>query len=394
MAIIDRFVIENGFSDGGGGISNGGVLTLTYSTVRGNSVGAFGGCTAGGGIANGGTLTLVNSTVNGNTASGFGSGISNGGTLAIINSTISSNTSTCFTGGSIYNTGAITMSNSSVISNTAPNGVGGIVNFGGTVALQNTILGGNTGTGGQLSDCSWTLNSLGYNLIQNASGCFLTGSMTGNMTGPSPQVGPLQDNGGPTLTHALLPGSPAIDSGNPAGCTDHLGNPLTTDQRGFTRPLWAACDIGAYEAYDVGIRVDLRVTISNSPDPVNAGEVLTYTVTITNAGPSAASGMVLTDTLSASVTLNSAMASQGTCSGTTVIVCNLGAMPANAVVTVTIVVTTPNVAATLLTLASATADEPDPSYTNSGDTENTTVNPPIPPTDGSKVYLPLIMRGP
>ena len=60
-------------------------------------------------------------------------------------------------------------------------------------------------------------------------------------------IGPLQNNGGPTLTHALLPGSEAIDSTYPSGCGDQIGAPLTTDQRGFSRPVGAACDVGAFE---------------------------------------------------------------------------------------------------------------------------------------------------
>ena len=70
----------------------------------------------------------------------------------------------------------------------------------------------------------------------------------------SPKLGPLQNNGGPTQTHALLPGSPAIDAGNSFGCRDNLGALLATDQRGFFRTAdgdsngTARCDIGAYEA--------------------------------------------------------------------------------------------------------------------------------------------------
>lgn len=98
--------------------------------------------------------------------------------------------------------------------------------------------------------CSGNMTSEGYNLLTS---CVVTGDITGNITGVDPNVGPLQDNGGPTFTRALLSGSLAIDAGNPAGCTDVFGNPLTTDQRGFTRPTdgdsngSAICDIGAYE---------------------------------------------------------------------------------------------------------------------------------------------------
>jgi hypothetical protein len=86
--------------------------------------------------------------------------------------------------------------------------------------------------------------------VANVSGCNIVGDATGNLLGVDPLLGPLQNNGGPTLTHALLGGSPAIAAGNPGGCRDQNGNLLTTDQRGFARPAAGSpfCDIGAYEA--------------------------------------------------------------------------------------------------------------------------------------------------
>src|SRR6185295_4239186 len=89
--------------------------------------------------------------------------------------------------------------------------------------------------------------SLDYNLIETTAGCSFTGSVVNTYSGVDPNLGPLQDNGGPTQTFALLPGSVAIDTGNPAGCTDNLGATLTTDQRGFPRPINGRCDMGAYE---------------------------------------------------------------------------------------------------------------------------------------------------
>jgi hypothetical protein len=116
----------------------------------------------------------------------------------------------------------------------------------GTVALQNSILGANSDQGGQAGDCAGVLLSQGYNLIQDTSGCTLTG--TSDIVGLPPLLGPLGDNGGPTPTHALLPGSPALDAGDPAGCRDSQGTLLTSDQRGEPRPQGNACDIGAFEA--------------------------------------------------------------------------------------------------------------------------------------------------
>ena len=92
------------------------------------------------------------------------------------------------------------------------------------------------------------MTSQGHNLVQDPSGCFITGDLTGNITGQDPLLGPLADNGGPTFTHVLLAGSPAIDSGDDSV----LGPPhiLATDQRGagFPRLQGAHVDIGAYES--------------------------------------------------------------------------------------------------------------------------------------------------
>ncbi len=100
-------------------------------------------------------------------------------------------------------------------------------------------------------DCSGALTSLGYNLIETQPNyCSLTGGPDA-LIGAAPNLGPLQDNGGPTWTQALLPGSPAIDAGNPAACADNLGATLHADQRGYPRPANGAgttrCDIGAFE---------------------------------------------------------------------------------------------------------------------------------------------------
>jgi hypothetical protein len=95
------------------------------------------------------------------------------------------------------------------------------------------------------------LISAGYNLVGTASGCTISGQTSGDQVGVSPDLGSLQDNGGPNQTQALLPGSPAIGAGNPSGCTDELGTTLITDQRGAPRRVdrggLMRCDIGAYQ---------------------------------------------------------------------------------------------------------------------------------------------------
>jgi hypothetical protein len=215
------------------------VVTITTITVTGGHAETFGG-----GIYNAGTLSLVNSTISSNTAGGAGGGIYNSGTLSLLNSTISSNTAAG--GGGVWNEGSLSVQNSTISSNAAE-WSGGILNWAGKLALANTIIANNTG-----GNCFWNGGSVtdgGHNLIEGsgANTCGLTATpANGNIIGQPAHLGPLQDNGGPTLTHALLDGSPAIDAGDPAVCAD----PATVnnrDQRGVSRPQGAQCDIGAFE---------------------------------------------------------------------------------------------------------------------------------------------------
>ena len=241
----------------GGGISNDlGTLTLTNDKLSGNIA------EAGGGIYHyQGTLYITNSTLSGNSASNLGGGIENGDVLTITNSTLSSN-SAGTEGGGILNNGTLTLSNSTVSGNTSLySSGGGINNSASSAILHNSILAGNTSLGPG-PDCYGAISGAGYNLIGNTAGCNIIGNPTGNITGMDPLLGPLQDNGGPTPTQALLPGSPAINAGNPAGCKDHLGNPLNFDQRGI--PRIGLCDIGAYE-YDHFQEVYLPVILKPCP---------------------------------------------------------------------------------------------------------------------------------
>jgi hypothetical protein len=251
----------------GGGIynSNSATLTISSSTVRNNSAGArAGSCFSGGycysdggGIFNQGTMIMSNTTVADNTASwtpygtyglGHGGGIFNSGTATISNCTLFANDAT--SGGGIFNSGTATTSNCTLSGNNAFSGVGISNNSGASMALQNSILDHNflPGSVPQSQNCSGTMNSLGYNLSSDGTCSF---NSPGDLNNHDPLLGPLQNNGGPTQTMALLPGSPAIDGGNPAGCTDGLGNPLKTDQRGMPRPDkedTGGCDMGAYES--------------------------------------------------------------------------------------------------------------------------------------------------
>jgi hypothetical protein len=176
---------------------------------------------------------------------GRGGGISNGGTLTINNSTVSGNTAICLRigpcispafGGGIYTFGPLTINNSTISGN-GPDGIAGLA------TLQNSIVANNPG-----GNCVGTMVSNGYNLSSDNSCNF---SSSGDRNSTDPLLGPLQNNGGPTSTMALRTGSPAIDAGNPSGCRDSKGNLLKTDQRGMPRPDKpedkTGCDIGAYE---------------------------------------------------------------------------------------------------------------------------------------------------
>jgi len=220
-------------SSGGAGIYNAGTLTVIASTLSGNGAvtGCFNFCGADGGVYNnGGAVAINNSTFNGNSASirscGLGCGSSGGG---------------------ISNSGGkVTISNSTLSGNAA-NGVGRGFARGGGVAgpatLQNSIVANNSG-----GNCSGTMISNGYNLSSDNTCNFHNSGDRNNVV--DPKLGTLGYYGGPTQTIPLLSGSPAIDAGNPSGCTDGKGNPLKTDQRGQPRPDkedTTGCDMGAYE---------------------------------------------------------------------------------------------------------------------------------------------------
>jgi CSLREA domain-containing protein len=144
----------------------------------------------------------------------------------------------------------LTLTGSTVSGNTAGVEGGGIyTNNDGTLELANTLIASNSAPSSP--DCRGLLMSLGYNLVGNNSGCDFpaaSGDLIGTAASPiNPLLGPLQDNGGATFTQALLPGSPAIDAGNPAAPGSSDTACPATDQRGVARPQGAACDIGAFE---------------------------------------------------------------------------------------------------------------------------------------------------
>ncbi|RPH57320.1 hypothetical protein EHM82_01565, partial [bacterium] len=239
----------------GGGVRNRGALTLARSVITANtSTEGFGG-----GISSSDTnasLTLTQSTVSDNTAGGRGGGLALDATVVLTNVTISGNRSLADFGGGIYFFAdtQTTVNNATITGNSASQQGGGIFAesaafIGFAPELANSILAGNTAP--SEPDCSGSVASGGYNLVGNGMGCFGFAPATHDLEGTTgalldPRLGPLGGNGGPTPTHALLAGSPALDAGNPAAPGSGSGCEAS-DQRGTARPGGTRCDIGAFE---------------------------------------------------------------------------------------------------------------------------------------------------
>jgi hypothetical protein len=221
--VSNNFAIDShppGFGTGGG-VNSQGTLTITGSTITRNFAG-----NAGGGVAGDGTIT--DSTISGNTAGGppnpnnlqgLGGGIITSGMLMISNSTISGNTAWGNKvkgpglGGAMFNSGTLTVNHSTLSGNWATTGGGICVDTFGTVEIIDTIL--NRGASGEnIFNNSGTIISHGYNISGDNGSGYLTGP--GDLINTDPLLGPLQNNGGPTFTHELLAGSPAIDAGDPS----------------------------------------------------------------------------------------------------------------------------------------------------------------------------------
>jgi hypothetical protein len=247
---VSNSIISGNSADYGGGISSSrGLIVVSNSTISGNSA------NYGGGISNSAGLTVSNSTISGNSAS-YGGGIYNvGGRVTISNSTLSGNLADVV-GGGVHNSGSsgdflqpgvLSVTNSTISGNSATGNGGGIYNnhcatqYCSYLTLGSTIL--NAGaSGGTIFNNGGRVTSLGYNLASDAGGGVLTGP--GDQINTDPLLGPLQDNGGPTFTHELLPGSPAIDAGDPS-----FTPPPSYDQRGcpFGRVFNGRIDVGSLE---------------------------------------------------------------------------------------------------------------------------------------------------
>jgi hypothetical protein len=291
--ILTSSTVNNNYN----GIYNTGTLVLTSSTVSNTGTGIWNTQTGmatvtdstlsgnhDSGIFNYGTLIVTGSTVRNN----FG-GIENNktGMATVTDSTINGN-SASVQGGGIFNSGGmLAVTDSTITANYAPKYGGGID---GSATLRNTIIAGNKAPLGP--DVYGNVHSQGYNLIGEASGDghgFIDTDQVGTHDNPiDPVLGPLQDNGGPTLTQALLAGSPALNAGDPA----QLGSP---DQRGVVRS--GGVNIGAYQAsasrfvltaparVTAGMPFDLTVTAVDIFGQVAAGYTGTVTFSTTDPDP-------------------------------------------------------------------------------------------------------------
>jgi fibronectin-binding autotransporter adhesin len=277
LAIIGSALVGNSADSGdGGAIDNfAAVMTITKSTLSGNSASSAGAISNenktivvsstlsgnssndGGAIASSNKMTITNSTLANNVAKSDGAGMENQGVATINKSTVSNN-ETEDAGGGLFNEGTLSVTNSTLSDNSAASGGGGIFNEG-KAAFADTTVSGNSSTtdgGGGIftegkpvkarttivanssgGDCSGSITDMGYNIDDDGSCGFNAPSISDSTTLDS-TLGPLAENGGPTETVALLPGSPAIGVVPAADCPP-------TDQRGVTRPT--PCDIGAYQ---------------------------------------------------------------------------------------------------------------------------------------------------
>jgi beta-glucanase (GH16 family) len=284
-ATLRHLTITNGFGfDLAGGILNNGTLNLERSVISGNVVGATANdfWKGGGGIYSGQNSTLnvldstvsnnrttlvdgggiyaffnaavriENSTVSGNVAGNVGGGIRMLGNTTIVNSTLSGNTSSAWFGGALFHTdGVADLVNSTVTANVAPasanaalfvgtfTAANATLNVTNSIVADNRDLDGNPGTACFIAPFGSgvvTLISGGNNVFTDTT----CAPVASDQSVATAALSPLGANGGPTLTHALIGGSPAFNAANPARCP-------ATDQRGVARPQGPGCDAGSVE---------------------------------------------------------------------------------------------------------------------------------------------------
>lgn len=262
-ARLNRVTVKSNSANGGGGIYNeaAGQLTIQSSLIISNTSIASGG----GGLNNQGVLTLTQSAVAYNAApSARGGGLYNQSVAGLENVTLSDNTAqaTTISGGAVYNfQGSLSLTHTTVSFNRAPavvNEAPGAVNIVNSIVASSTV-----GVGGTIDSCNGVITSSGNNL-DSGSTCGFGG---GSINNADPQLGPLQDNGGGTLSRIVSVGSPAVDAADDGLCVDF-------DQRGVGRPQGSHCDIGAYEV--IGYT-------NSTPGEIAAGQCLTSTTVVSSS---------------------------------------------------------------------------------------------------------------
>ena len=235
VVYLSNCKFDTNYADDGGAINNNnGTLHVTDCTFFNNSAVDYGGA-----INNHqGIVSIKSSTIYENRSDQFGGGIfNNEGTVWVANSTLYYNDALSYGGGILNFEGTLTVTNSTLSANYVPgtNTGGGLINsVNGTVDLLNSIISDSSSGGDCVNDGTFTTNS--NNLIEDGS--------CGPAMRDDPNLGPLTNNGGPTLSMALLTGSQAIDAG-------YLGSCETKDQRGISRYHGSSCDVGAFESSQI-----------------------------------------------------------------------------------------------------------------------------------------------
>ena len=271
VSISDSAILSNttqSASDRGGGayISTSSSVSIGSSQFSQNASPGNGG---GLNLSGSSPAEILDSSFDGNTSDSYGGAIYAGKTTHISNSTISNNSA--YYGGGVYRASALSIDHSTIYENTATYSHGGIY-FGGSDTeiggtLTNSIVAGNSINGTTPSDVYGTILA-NYNLIESGAGVTVDGP--GNILGVDPLLGLLTDNGGPTLTHELLAGSPAIDAGDP-GAVAGVGDVPLYDQRGasYSRVFGGRIDMGAFE-------VAAPSADFNQDNDVDGGDFLTW----------------------------------------------------------------------------------------------------------------------
>lgn len=382
---------------------NGGEATITGSTISDNTSSNFFG--GGGGIfisnADGDAIVTINSsTIAGNTTGDRGGGIAHVGggnstTLTVANSTISGNSA--FTGGGgLGLAGAgltATIENTTITDNTTQGGGtgsfigGGLLNDGANVTVRQSIIAGNQASYANTNEIEVLSGNVTLDAF-NVIGVAGADGVSNVTVGASDIIPPgaidtvlditLADNGGPTLTHLLVAGSPAIDLVGLTACA----NP--SDQRGIARPIdgdnsrTAECDAGALEALRPNFDADLSLALADSASsPVVIGDQFQLNFTASNSGPLDGTGVTVIGNLSPLLTYLSDDCGASVVDNTLTWV--VGNLPVNAtdVCNVTVEVTT---LGTISTTGTISGDQDDPTPDNNAATSNIFGRPVVVPT--------------